>query len=321
VSTRERAHRRESVTTVLLVEDQPGDARLLREMLDEPGYHGIQMTHVTCMREAEAHVAEHRASVILLDLGLPDAQGLEAVRRAHAAAPACPLVVLTAVDDELVAVQALQEGAQDYLIKGQIDTRGLLRALRYAVERKQASEKLRESERRFSAMLGNVELSSVMLDREARITYINPCLLDMCGWQRAEVIGRNWFDVFMPPEFGDMRPVFAQLLEDSPEAWHRDHEVVTRSGGRRMIRWNNSVLRSVLGQIVGTASIGEDITDRLVAEEVLARRAAELERFHRLSVGRELQMIELKKQINALASQLGHAPPYDLSFLAAAGGA
>jgi diguanylate cyclase (GGDEF)-like protein len=74
--------------------------------------------------------------IILLDLGLPDAQGLEAIRRAHAAAPGVPLVVLTGLDDESLAVQALQLGAQDYLIKGQIETRGLLRALRYAVERK-----------------------------------------------------------------------------------------------------------------------------------------------------------------------------------------
>ena len=71
-----------------------------------------------------------------IDLGLPDAQGLEAIRRTHAAAPGVPLVVLTGLDDESVAVQALQEGAQDYLIKGQIETRGLMRALRYAIERK-----------------------------------------------------------------------------------------------------------------------------------------------------------------------------------------
>ena len=71
----------------------------------------------------------------MLDLGLPDAQGLGAVRRVRAAAPHVPLVVLTGFDDEALATQALQEGAQDYLIKGQVETRGLMRALRYAVER------------------------------------------------------------------------------------------------------------------------------------------------------------------------------------------
>ena len=133
---------KKSIKTLLLVEDNPGDARLLREMFNEQGSHNTELTHVECMSEAEKHLAEHAVDIILLDLGLPDAQGLGAVRRAHAAAPRVPLVVLTGLDDESLAAQALQEGAQDYLIKGQIETRGLLRALRYAVERKIMEEAL-----------------------------------------------------------------------------------------------------------------------------------------------------------------------------------
>jgi signal transduction histidine kinase len=88
------------------------------------------------MSAAEKYLVEHAVDVILLDPGLPDAQGLVAIRRAHAAAPRLPLVVLTSLDDEALAEQALQEGAQDYLLKGQIEVRGVLRALRYATERK-----------------------------------------------------------------------------------------------------------------------------------------------------------------------------------------
>jgi signal transduction histidine kinase len=121
---------------ILLVEDNLADARLFREMFDEQGSHHAILTHVDCMSAAEKHLAERPVDIVLLDLGLPDAQGLEAIRRAHAAAPRVPLVVLTGLDDEALAEKALQEGAQDYLIKGQIETRGLLRALRYATERK-----------------------------------------------------------------------------------------------------------------------------------------------------------------------------------------
>ena len=134
---------KKSIKILLLVEDNHGDARLLREMFDEQGSHEkTELTHVACMGDAEQHLATSSVDIILLDLGLPDAQGLEAVRRARAAAPSIPLVVLTAMDDELLAIQALQEGAQDYLIKGQIDTRGLLRALRYAIERKAVEDAL-----------------------------------------------------------------------------------------------------------------------------------------------------------------------------------
>jgi DNA-binding response OmpR family regulator len=128
--------RKMSVKTVLLVEDNPGDAHLLREMFNEQDWRSTELMRVECMSAAEAYLAEHVVDIILLDLGLPDARGLEAIRRAHAAAPGVPLVVLTGLEDESLAVQALQLGAQDYLMKGQIEARGLLRALRYAVERK-----------------------------------------------------------------------------------------------------------------------------------------------------------------------------------------
>jgi len=124
------------IQAILLVEDNLGDARLLREMFDGQRAHFGELTHVDCMNAAEKHLAEHTVDIILLDLGLPDAQGLGAIRRTRAVAPNVPLVVLTGLDDESMAVQALQHGAQDYLIKGQIETRALLRALRYAIERK-----------------------------------------------------------------------------------------------------------------------------------------------------------------------------------------
>jgi signal transduction histidine kinase len=125
-----------TIKKVLLVEDNPGDARLLREMFKEDGSIDVDLACVSFMSEAEKHLATSSVDIILLDLGLPDAQGLVAIRRARIAAPDIPLVVLTGMDDEALAAQSLQEGAQDYLIKGQIETRGLLRALRYATERK-----------------------------------------------------------------------------------------------------------------------------------------------------------------------------------------
>ncbi len=125
-----------TIKKVLLVEDNPGDTRLLREMFSEDSSLNVDLTFVSCMADAERHLAAHPVDVVLLDLGLPDAQGLAAIRRTRVAASGVPLVVLTGMDDEVLAAQSLQEGAQDYLIKGQIETRGLLRALRYAGERK-----------------------------------------------------------------------------------------------------------------------------------------------------------------------------------------
>ena len=146
--------RERPLTTVLLVEDNSGDARLLREMLKEQSSLNVELAYATCMSETEDYLVGHRVDIILLDLGLPDARGLGALRRARKAAPGVPCVVLTGMDDESLAAQALQEGAQDYLIKGQIETRGLLRAIRYAIERgiaetqkTQLQAKLRQAEK------------------------------------------------------------------------------------------------------------------------------------------------------------------------------
>lgn len=143
---------------LLIVEDNPGDVRLLREMFKEDTSQATEVTHVESISEAEKHLSERSVDLILLDLGLPDSIGLDAVRRAHVAAPSVPLVVLTGLDDESLAAQALQEGAQDYLIKGQIETRGLFRAMRHAIERKGMEDGRRAAE---SQLLQAQKLESI----------------------------------------------------------------------------------------------------------------------------------------------------------------
>src|ERR1700691_4300291 len=95
----------------------------------------FELTHCLRMQEAEAHLAKGGVDILLLDMGLPDGHGLDTVRRARLVAPGVPMIVLTGLDDELLAAEAMKEGAQDYLIKGQIENRALPRALRHAIER------------------------------------------------------------------------------------------------------------------------------------------------------------------------------------------
>lgn len=156
---------------VLLVEDNPGDACLLREMLHEQGSHHTELTHVQCMSEAEKHLAEHAVDIIMLDLGLPDAQGLGAIRRANAVAPRVPLLALTALDDESLAEQVLEEGAQEHLSKGRIDARGLLRALRYAVERKTMEAALFAEKERAQVTLNCIGDAVACTDISEKITF------------------------------------------------------------------------------------------------------------------------------------------------------
>jgi len=184
-----------SIKVLLLVEDNPGDARLLREMFNEHGSSYTELTHVECMSDAEKHLAEREVDIILLDLGLPDAQGVGAVRRVRAAAPHVPVVVVTGLDDESLAAQALQEGAQDYLIKGQIDARGLLRALRYAIERKIMEEALFVEKERAQVTLNSIGDAVVCTDISGNITFLNLVAERMTGWSWQEAASRPMDEV------------------------------------------------------------------------------------------------------------------------------
>jgi diguanylate cyclase (GGDEF)-like protein/PAS domain S-box-containing protein len=188
------------VRTVLLVEDNPGDARLLREMFNEQLTSDTTLSEVGCMRDAEKFLSEHAVDIVLLDLGLPDARGLETVRRAREAAPHVALVVLTGLDDELLAAQSLQEGAQDYLVKGQHESygssRGLLRALRYAVERKALEEALFAEKERAQITLNSIGDAVICTDIGGNVTFLNVVAERLTIWTRQAAVGQQLAEVF-----------------------------------------------------------------------------------------------------------------------------
>jgi signal transduction histidine kinase len=132
---------------VLLIEDNEDDACLIREMLLENQGVGIQLEWVDRLSRGLTQLAQGKTDLVLLDLSLPDSQGLETFDTVQSCAQDVPIVVLTGLDDEAMANQAVRRGAQDYLVKGRlVDSYLLVRAARYAVERKQAERALRESE-------------------------------------------------------------------------------------------------------------------------------------------------------------------------------
>ena len=120
---------------VLLVEDNPGDARLVKEMLAEVKGSPFSLARAERLDEGMERLDAEKIDVILLDLSLPDSCGFETFNRMMAAAPDIPIVVMSGLDDETMAVRAVREGAQDYLMKGQADANLLARAIRYAIER------------------------------------------------------------------------------------------------------------------------------------------------------------------------------------------
>ncbi len=140
------------ILRVLLVEDNPTDALLVREALAEIPSVAFVVIQVERLAEGLKHLTETGGDVVLLDLGLPDSQGLETLLAMREAVPHVPIVVLTGLADEGLGIGAVQHGAQDYLVKGQVDGQLLVRAIRYAIERQRAEVVLRATQERLAAL-------------------------------------------------------------------------------------------------------------------------------------------------------------------------
>jgi signal transduction histidine kinase len=162
---------------ILLIEDNPGDARLVQEVLKEPGG-DFTISVAEKLGLGLEFLLSQEVDVLLLDLGLPDSRGLETLTKVRSKFPSLPVVIMTGSGDEALGVQAVQLGAQDYLVKGQADSGLLRRALLYAIERKRADEALRRAKD---------ELEERVLERTEELAKANELLgKDIVERKRAE---------------------------------------------------------------------------------------------------------------------------------------
>jgi PAS domain S-box-containing protein len=183
------------VRRILLIEDNPGDARLLREMFVDMG--GKQWTLRAESSLAAGIDACHDSvfDIVLLDLSLPDSFGLNTLLGFRAEIVHTPVIVLTGMEDEEIGLQAVQSGAQDYLVKGEINGYLLIRAIVYGIERHQNSEALRRSEEAYRSLINDVfdnsTISIFILDQDFRVVWMNHASEVYFGIPREEIIGQD----------------------------------------------------------------------------------------------------------------------------------
>jgi PAS domain S-box-containing protein len=167
-------------------------------------------------------------------------------------------------------------------------------------ERKRAEEALRESERRFSDTLTNIEMIAVMADMKGDITFCNDYLLRLTDWKREEVIGKNWYEMFLPDT---EKSKVSELLDDVQPTGeillHMENEIKMRSGECRLVQWTNTTLRGPHGEVIGVAALGDDITERKAAEEQLKASTAQLRALSaRLQSAREEEGMRIAREIH-----------------------
>jgi PAS domain S-box-containing protein len=253
---------------VLLIEDNLGDIRLIREMLKEASGKQYDLKNVVRLSTAIEYLAEQHPDVILLDLGLPDSQGLNTLTSIIAAtASVIPVVVLTSLNDESVGVEAVHLGAQDYLVKGQLTARHLCRVFDFAIERQQAAESLVASEVRYRRLFESAQDGILILDVEtAKVTDVNPFLIDMLGYSKEEFIGKKLWDIGAFRNIEVTKLAFAKLQSEHYIRYD-DMPLETKDGRFISVEFVSNVY-DVDHTSVIQCNI-RDITDRRRAEETL----------------------------------------------------
>jgi diguanylate cyclase (GGDEF)-like protein/PAS domain S-box-containing protein len=255
---------------VLLIEDNPGDARLVKEMLIDAGANRFSLTHVGLISTGlTALLGDQGFHLILLDLSLPDGHGLDAIRQVCAVAPHLPVVILTGLDDETVAIRAVQEGAEDYLVKGQMDSNLLTRAIRYAIERKRAQERLRESEEKYRTILENIEDGYYEVDLAGNLTFFNDSMCRIWGHAKEELIGMNDRQYTDQENAKRLFQAFNKVYRTGEPSRECDWEIIRKDGTKRCIESSVSLRKDLSGKPIGFRGIVRDITERKRADEAL----------------------------------------------------
>ena len=268
---------RRPIETLLVIEDNPGDARLLQEMLGEEVGQKLTLTHVGTMADAEKYLVAGTPDIILLDLGLPDAQGLGAVRRAHVAAPHVALVVLTGLDDESLATETLQEGAQDYLVKGQFLPGALLRAMRYAVERKSLQDALFEEKERARVTLNCIGDAVACTDAGGNITYLNATAEALTGWSLDEALGKAATEILRILDAATREvipnPMKVELGQKQSLHLPPNSLLLRRDGFETPIEDSVAPIHDIDGRPTGTVIVFRDVSTTRAMELQMAHSA------------------------------------------------
>ena len=258
--------RADNPVKVLIIEDNPGDVRMIREMLLGAAGLPFELECADNLSAGLEQLAEEDVDVVLLDLGLPDSLGIDTLTSLHDQVPEVPIVVLTGFDDISVAVKAMREGAENYLVKGQADGDSLSRSLYYAIEQKSAGKTLSESEKRLRTIFETAQDSIFIKDCALRYIQVNPAMEKLFGAPVSELIGRTDDEFFGEAAGAHVREVDSRVLGGEII---EDTETGPVDGVLRTFHTIKMPMRDSSGEVTGLCGITRDITRQKELEQKL----------------------------------------------------
>ena len=286
---------------VLIVEDDVDDVLVLREDLALAPV-PFQVEIAPTLKVALERLGTGGIEVVVCDLTLPDSKGLETFHALAAHPSQVPIIVLSGLMDEALALETVEQGAQDYLVKGQYDQRLLIRSLQYAIKRAEADRALERERKLLRSVIDNLMDAIYVKDKDGKYLLGNMAHAQQLGLESPQqVVGRKTTDLFSAETASSFRADDERVMRTGEPIVNR-HECVLQEG--RPPRWLSTTkvpLRSSCGEVVGLVGIGRDITARKVAEEKLARYTQELQEKNSeleedLNLAREVQLAFLPQQ-------------------------
>ena len=244
--------------TILLIEDDPTAAMLARRLLEKASTK-FNVIQAGTLAAGLKRLAQGGIDLSLVDLGLPDSKGLDTLIGVLHQNPEVPAVVLTGSEEDEHVLQAVQHGAQDYLVKGQFDGKTLVRSLRYALARHQAEQTLKQ-ERDLAEVIFQVIGSAVMvLDPQGHILRFNRAWEEATGYTAEDIWDQNFWALLFPPEDQEvMKKLFEEIRGQAKSkvfinSWN------TKSGQPLLMRWSGATLTDHRGQLFYVVVVGDEI--------------------------------------------------------------
>ncbi len=258
---------------ILLVEDNPAEAELVRDVLGRARGERFVVEHANRLQTGLERLTAEPFDVVLLDFSLPDSLGLATYEKVRAESPGVPVVILTNLDDEEIAVHAVREGAQDYLLNRELATGLLVRSIRYAIERSRAERALRESENRYALAVQGANDGIWDWDLVEGTAYFSPRWLAMTGGDDTPEGIEAWFSRVHPDDLRALQDSLDAHLSGAEPHFEHEHRLRSASGGYRWVLSRGLAVRDSRGRPQRLAGSLTDITDRKRAEERLLHDA------------------------------------------------